>query len=578
MQRATTALEAAGLVRKKSAEAVKDGAAQSAEKRVMSGEEPRISGGSNKLAKSPPMKALKDLQSAPSTPSQSFESQPVTTQVGSPWVMTNGGKQSPPLTPTTSSPADTLGALPNIPEHSGKLGQNRNRASLLSTFRMWFKEDPKGKRKEPPTLSTQALNHGTNYHGQPATSPVSSPVNGRGRGSVKQRSGTGRSKITVGRSKTTGARTKRASMSSRRSSSVNSKRSSVTSNHFAGLEASQYSPDQMQPMSRQRSDPSRRESRTPNSEREDYVSRPSSIQSFHHHRHHKSPSASSSGSIYAGRTSSPLPKYHHRAGSGSSTRVVRQIQPSTSSGKGGSHLRSNSTSSNHSLASSRHGSFYELSESEGRRASPNKTPSRGSFDETPRRAATFVAQKRQTPFAHPISTSYLSSLGRSSWKKSWGMEPPGWQTRTAHPAMVEVLAVSDGAGGIRDVFTGRQSIGDESDWVDEDDDMGGYVGGLGQMATSVSAPSYVQSVDSPMMPSMPKHSMGISSRTGSSSKHSGGVNTRQGRGKSGGRSPAGRSSPLPGDGAFDASGRRSQLPAGRTGPAAIQEEDEDEEE
>ncbi|TCD68120.1 hypothetical protein EIP91_011485 [Steccherinum ochraceum] len=577
MQRATTALEAAGLVRKKSAEAVKEEKDKSStDKRVTSGEEPRVSGGSNKLAKSPPMKALKDL-SIPSTPSQSFESQPASTQVGSPWVIANG-KHSPPPTPA-NSPGDTLGSLPNIPEHSGKLGQNRNRASLLSAFRMWFKEDPKGKRKEQPALSTQGLQHGGPLNGQPVHSPGTSPINGRGRGSIKLRTG-GRAKVAVGRK--TGHRTKRTSTSSRRSSSVNSKRSSVTSTQFAVLEASQYSPDQMPPMSRQRSDPSRKGSHTPNSERDEYVSRPSSIQSFHH-RHHKSPSASSAGSMY-GRTASPLPKYHRRAGSGSSTRVVRQAQPSTPMGKTGAHLRSNSTSSNHSLASSRHGSFYELSETEGRRGSPNKTPSRGSFDDsTPRRAATFVAQKRQTPFTHPLSSGYLNSIGRSSWKKSWGLEPPGWQTRSAHPAMVEVLAVSDGAAGdnIRDVFTGRQSLnmGDESDWVDEDDDVTGYVGGLGQMTTSLSAPaSYPSTIDSPLLPTMSKSQSRGAPGTKLQTTNLNAINSRQGRSKSGGRSPAGRSSPLPGESTFDSSGRRTQLPAGRSGPAAIQEEDEDEEE
>ena len=32
------------------------------------------------------------------------------------------------------------------------------------------------------------------------------------------------------------------------------------------------------------------------------------------------------------------------------------------------------------------------------------------------------------------------ALGRSSWKKSWGMEPPGWSSRTAH-LPIEVLAL-----------------------------------------------------------------------------------------------------------------------------------------
>ena len=114
------------------------------------------------------------------------------------------------------------------------------------------------------------------------------------------------------------------------------------------------------------------------------------------------------------------------------------------------------------------------------------------MDETPRRShgTTFVAHKRQTPFANPSGGgSYLNSLGRSSWKKSWGLEPPGWQTRTAHPT-VEVLAVyPPEVPGIRDVFSGRHSLsmGDESDWVDEDEESPAYVGGLGQMPSSASS-------------------------------------------------------------------------------------------
>ena len=127
-------------------------------------------------------------------------------------------------------------------------------------------------------------------------------------------------------------------------------------------------------------------------------------------------------------------------------------------------------------------------------------------------------------------------------------------------------------------------MGDDSDWVDEDDDIpGGYAGGLGQMP--VSAPSYSQPLDSPVMSSRSR-----SAQSSPTSKRMGAnltVNTgsRTGRGK--GRSPMGRSSPLPppAESPFETSpesrgGRRGQLPNSRSGPAfrqAIQEEDEDEE-
>lgn len=644
MQRATTALEAAGLVRKKSSEAVKEERERerSGEKRSGgSGDEPRGShgSGSNK-AKSPPLRAVKD-SAAPGTPPPSV---PVTgdgtvasNHIGSPWVLAGlkGSSTSPPSTPA-SSHGDTLGALPNIQEHGAKM--NRQRGSLLSTFRMWFREDPKGKRKaaSPPTLSTQGLGYST-PGGTSGNSPSASPVNGRGRGTVKRRVSGNRGKVgTVGRRSTN--RAKRSSMSSRRSSSVNSKRSSLTSTQIAILEASPSpqhvvppatSADQMTPMTRQRSDPSRRSfgSHTPNSEREEFVSRPSSIQSFHnHHRHRKSPSASSAGSTMQVGRNSPLPKYHRRGGSGSSTtRVVRQV---TSSGPGkhqavAAHLRSNSASSNHSLASSRHNSVYELSETEGRRASsPRKSLSRSSFDDggasTPRRGGTttFVAQKRQTPFSHPGGNGYISSMGRTSWKKSWGREPPGWQTRTAHPS-IEVLAILPAVGdtttNIRDVFTGRTSLsmGDESDWVDEDDDVSdyAYVGGLGQLPISTNSNPLVtkpsaysrDATDLPMLsppsargPFIKPPPLALSTPASSTvigKRATGGglgsVNTagRGPRTKTGGRSPAGRTSPLPNETTFEAAdtrgGGRRQLPNGRSGPAfrqAIQEEDEDEEE
>ncbi|KAH9950746.1 hypothetical protein B0H21DRAFT_802279 [Amylocystis lapponica] len=584
MQRATTALEAAGLVRKKSAEGVRDererDKEKSVEKRVVSGEEPRMSGSSGKANRTPPLRAVKDA-AMPTTPPASVESVHAPTQVGSPWVMA-GSQQSPPPA-GSESPRDTLSALPNI--DGNKLsGGNRNRASLLSAFRMWFKEDAKGKRKDDAGLSLQ-----THPYASALNPSSTSPIMSRSRSTAK-RAGGSRGKVASGRKG--GQRSKRASVSSRRSSSVNSRRSSVHSTQYQIMES--HTGEQIASTSRQTGESRRRSfgSHTPTSEREDYMSRPSSIQSFTNQRHRKSPSASSAGSMYPGRTASPLPKYHRRGGSGSSTRVMRQLQPTPPP----SHLRSNSTSSAHSLTSSRQGSLYELSETDSRRnSSPVKPRARQSMEETPRRAYTstaFVAHKRQTPFGNPNGSSYLNSFGRSSWKKSWGLEPPGWQTRTAHPAAIEVLAISppaDAPLGIRDVFSGRHSMGDESDWVDEDDDSPVYVGGLGQLPSSASSTSagYSQPPDSPSVSTMPRNGAarsGTSKRsTGTTGLVSGNTTARGTRGKAG-RSPVGRTSPLPGEAAsdtIDSRGGRRQLPAGRSGPAfrqAIQEEDEEGEE
>ncbi|THH10770.1 hypothetical protein EW146_g8267 [Bondarzewia mesenterica] len=488
MQRATTALEAAGLVRKKSSEAVKEQHAKDkeqhakdkekeSEKKVVAAEERRDSHG--KLPKSPPLKAVKDTV-MPSTPSMDLASAPV--NPSSPWMLPNLSNSPPGSHAPTpvNSPGDTLTALPNITENGIKSGHHRNRASLLSAFRMWFNEDRKGKRK-----AGAGSGHGLSYgHSVNGRSPSSTDL---GRSSVKVK------RQTSGNNRKT-HRAKGHSISSHRSSSVNSRRSSTASMHMVILDSPQYGLDHMVNMSRQRSDPSRRSfgSRTPNSERGDYIpSRPSSVQSFSmKQRHRKSPSVSSAGSMHMVRTASP---FHRRAGSGSSTRVIRSPPQLSRS----PHVRSNSATS--SIHSSRPGSFYEPSESEGTRtSSPFRSHSRRSVDDAPKRGAygtsTFVAQKRQTAFLPPnAATGYGNSVGRSSWKKSWGLEPPGWQSRTAH-LPIEVLAISpagDGSASIRDVFSGRHSlsIGDEDDWVDEDDDVPAFAGGLGQMPTSASAPS-----------------------------------------------------------------------------------------
>ena len=574
MQRATTALEAAGLVRKKSAEAVKDQRDGQREKekprendKTHSGDDPRSShgsGGSSKLTKSPPVRA-KDATPTSSSPTPDLPATP-----GSPWVMA-GGQGSPPAgyaqTPA-NSPGDTLRALPNYTESGGRVvAPHRNRASLLSTFRLWFQEDKKGKRKEVVQPLPQGGNRGLQYSRSlavPAQSSMS-PV----KNTVKRRtSGGGR-----------GRRFKRHSTSSRRSSSVNSRRSSSNSAQIFMIEQP-HTLDQIPSVQSFGAE-------TPNSERGDYSSRPSSVRSFGIPRHRKSPSTGSNGSAYY-RTSSPLPKYNHRrAGSSSSTRVVRQIQSTPGSARPLHHRSNSAASSAHSLSSSRPTSFYEASESEATRTgSPFKGyPSRRSLDDnTPRRGAgTFIAQKRLTPFTSPHT-----SFGRTSWKKNWGHEPPGWQSRSTY-LPVEILAISP-APDVRDVFSaGRPSLsmGDESDWVDEDEDVPEFAGGLGQMpgsTTSSSTSSYLaleSSIPLVKSPPPPRSSSGHT-RTGKARANTvTGVVGRQ----RGGHSPVGRSSPAPGQGemkfeAPEARGGRWQLPGvrGSAFKHAIQEEDEDEEE
>jgi Protein kinase domain len=574
MQRATTALEAAGLVRKKSTEAVRDDKerererSKESERRIGSGDEPRSShgSGSSKLSKSPHARSVKDY-APPSTPPP--ELQHPLPDVGSPWVMTENQSTPPPLVyaPTpANSPGELSSSLPGI----NKTAVPRNRASILTAFRLWFHEDRKGKRKEAALSSTGGKLRGAGYN---RTAPSPSVSNS---GSVKKRmSGSGK----FATPRAGGHRAQRPSVSSRRSSSVNSRRSSGTSAQIIMLD----SPHVLEQPPHRRS----LGSHTPNSERGEFSSRPSSIRSLSMQRHRKSPSASSGGSAQAQfRTASPLQKHHKRGGSGSSsTRVVRQVQPTHNALA--RHHRSNSTTSSvHSPASSRPTSFYEEADIP-RTSSPFRAHSRRSLDDNLRPAhgsSTFIAQKKQAPFTSP--GGHYSSIGRSSWKKSWGLEPPGWQSRTTH-IPIEVLAISspDGVGGIRDVFSGKQSLsaGDESDWVDEDDEIPAFAGGLGQLmasasnSSSFSQPPMEQTISLAAPPRGHRLAKRTNRNTGVAS--SSGTNRQKAN-----HSPVERAAPLPVESVYDANetrGGRRQLPPGRSGPAfrhPIQEEDEGEEE
>jgi hypothetical protein len=581
MQRATTALEAAGLVRKKSNEAVKDDKererSKDLERRALSGEESRSSHGSSssKLTKSPPLKPHKGPTTPPHDKQQHIS-------ISSPWVLTESKSSLPEQRVDPPTPANTPGELihslsaPNVTEvnQSSKGRSNmRSRPNLLNAFRLWFHEDRKGKRKE-----TAPSGQGINPYSRPATTQAYNTGTGKRRGSNSS------GKIST----RMGHRAQRPSFSSRRSSSVNSRRSSVASNQMVMLD----SPQQI---------PTRRSlgSHTPNSDKGggELSSRPSSIHSFSmqpQQRHRKSPSASSVGSNNF-RTASPMQKYHRRGGSGSSTRVVRQVQTTPRA----MHIRTSSaTSSIHSAPSSRPASFYEASEGEGPKqlvSSPVKTRSRRTSEDTStssRRsgtnnssATTFIAQKRQAPFLSPISHSYSNSLARSSWKKSWGLEPPGWRTRTAY-IPVQVLAVSPANdSSIRDVFSGRQplNLGDESDWVDEDDEIPSFAGGLGQLSTTLPTTGSFTNTQqaeptftlSPAPQPRTQRSSKRANRNSAPPAINSNMSSRQ-------KPSSGRHSPLPSDNnTTETRTSRRQLPAARPGPAfkhAIQEEDEGEEE
>ncbi|KAF8625669.1 hypothetical protein AX15_005248 [Amanita polypyramis BW_CC] len=581
MQRATTALEAAGLVRKKSTEGVKDDKererSKELERRTVSGEEPRSShgSGSSKLTKSPPLRPNK----GPTTPP--YDKQHIVS-TSSPWLLAEPKSSLPERRAEPLTPANSLGEMTHslstpevshMNQNSKGRGNLRGRANLLNAFRLWFHEDRKGKRKE-----ATASGQGVSMYPRPVAAQVFNTGSSKRRGSNSSR---------------VGHRPQRPSFSSRRSSSVNSRRSSVTSNQMILLD----SPQQI---------PARRSfgSHTPNSEKGggggELSSRPSSIRSFsmqRQQRHRKSPSASSASSAHF-RTSSPLQKYHRRGGSGSSTRVVRQVQTTSRA----THMRTSSaTSSIHSAPSSRPTSFYEASESDGQKistvtsTSPVKSRTRRSGDDASTSwrqnntniggSTTFIAQKRQGPFSSPIS--YGSSFARSSWKKSWGLEPPGWKTRATH-IPVEVLAISPAnEASIRDVFTSRQSLnlGDESDWVDEDEEIPSLAGGLGQLSTSLpmagSFSNALQAESSFTLSPAPssraqRASNKRANRNSAPPAMAPSMSSRQKQGLS----PSGRHSPLSSDSSTEARTSRRQLPATRSGSAfrhAIQEEDEGEE-
>ncbi|KAH7098511.1 hypothetical protein BKA62DRAFT_832486 [Auriculariales sp. MPI-PUGE-AT-0066] len=426
-----------------------------------------------------------------------------------------------------------------------------SRASILGAFTRWFQatgnEERKGKKRKPPPMppvpaspeyQQSPLNYPYPNQFSPQFISPERPPSRRAGSSSGSRGGSAGGGRPKKRGKRASVGSHRSGMSGR-SSSVNSRQSSrsrvdLTTPLSAGPGGSGY------PLSLIRSYSGGDVLGTPLESPDGAVfqlgsaSRPP--------MHSKNPSASSIGSGGAGRhpsgmnaaalaalrqtgAASPLQKYHARVGSSGSgsTRVVRNkkshphpTHPTTRMG----HTRTGSAASS-SAASSRRGSWMherERAESRGdiydepASASPSQAvsdaegPPRPSSSasyntglfETPRRGThTQFVQRRSGLYGTPSQTGH-SSVGRNSWKKSWGREPPGWSSRgafTTHAAVpFEVISLDyPGSAGpvtpnVRDVFSaGGSKIveaagGDDSDWVDEDDeDVDAFARGFGQV-------------------------------------------------------------------------------------------------
>lgn len=533
LQRATTVLGgAASLVRKKSDEnglvnhTSPTGSTREKEKSV---DEPRSSSGSGgRLTKSPPpgkiSKEARERESigeASGTP----KNQTPSTYPG------HSKSQSAVVHSATPRRSITDGGRPTSPMIPNRDLKPRTRASILSTFRMWF-DDGRRKRKTAASFSTPANSPAGAFMSSSPSAPGMSNYfpSGSSNGGLPERPYTPRRRMSA--SKGTGPRRsgrghkdKRPSISSRRSSSVNSRRSSVGSlasmANVAGTLGSvgEYTVFTGPSMTRKLSDGSKRGygtgAKTPI---EDEPSRPGSARSFSQSnslttgpalkqkRHSKSSSTSSGGSLgrsrgdNSGRPSSRsanasptgTSRAHRRAGSGGSqSRAHRHhVKKSSSIAKvveahtanQGKHARRGSLSSVHSDGSSLPDEETEFGSL--RLGSPivHRT--------------NFIAQKKQGGYGMP-SGSLGHSMKHSSWKKAWGAEPPGWATRaTQQSVIVEILDPKTLKGNIRDVFAGGGKSGaapntslvddgNDDDWSDVDDDVL-YAGGLGQYSTTSS--------------------------------------------------------------------------------------------
>lgn len=198
-----------------------------------------------------------------------------------------------------------------------------------------------------------------------------------------------------------------------------------------------------------------------------------------------------------------------------------------------------------------------------------------------------VAQRKHSAYGNP-----QQSIGRSSWKRAWGAEPPGWSSRATHATVIETIILDDRKSGhVRDVFAksgGQADDSDEDDWEDEDDDVP-FAGGVGQPAglsasNSVTANGRGTPAESAAAPS-PSFGSSVAGRRNVGKAPMIGVASR---GNKANGSPVTRTAPLPlvtpstnpsGIETTGSGGRRAQLPQGRSGfkPATVVEEEEEEE-
>jgi hypothetical protein len=591
------------------------------------------------------------------TPSSSVFSTKTTPVPGTPPVNTDGspsgrrnGNASAPSNLTSSpvvSPGGGDAARPPFARNlTGSTGSGaakaRNRASLINTFKMWFApDDGKRKRKAPPNARSGAvLPLGDALPSAVTASPLPSPFTPPPPSSSSSQrnfnSGTHGRKGKVAPRRGRGHKEKRPSVSSRRSSSVNSRnsrRSSVASmtpsakglaalrEHQSESVISPPGPMGGVPLARTRSDASRCSfgAQTTISEGEyegsglghESQSRPSSLKSLGtpaprrggRKRHSKSSSASSADQVptSASRpgsragTGSPLGRFHRRAGSASSqTRVVRQIKPGSKASKGGSstgHRRSGSMSSVKTHDSSAEDVDMEVLLEEAGVVPEEEAPiSRSGTPSGKNKYANtvFVAQKKHSAYGNP-----QQSIGRSSWKRAWGVEPPGWSSRATHATVIETIILDDRKPGhVRDVFAkgGSQADdGDEDEWEDEDDDAP-FAGGVGQRAGF--ADPHSSTINGRAVPvegatsSSPSFGSPVAGRRNVGKPPAFGVTGRVNKASG---SPVARTTPLPLVAApmnslametTGMGGRRAQLPQGRSGfkPATVVEEEEEEEE
>lgn len=333
----------------------------------------------------------------------------------------------------------------------GKQGKSSRKDGLLTTFRSWFNEDRrKRKRAVPPSpisssgkVGGYAMNRIPSVRSQHSHAPqritvvsrISSPYDGR------------------------------PPLHSRRSSSVNSRRSSVASLHAIGMDYTGTSPVDSHGLYRRVSGGRKSAgSRTPTSEVEyNPTSRPSSVHSVLQPiaQHGKS---ASTGSINSNRGVAVSPAPSKQSYRGRSHRHSR-----ASIGSGHPHYRSSSTtSSRHSDSSRRssgeHGDFGPTMEEpmsdHSQESASLRNRSGRSADDRRLTASVIVARRTKSP----LSSNMSFADHQRQYRK--GSDPPSLSKRLPR----------------RDVFAANMnaaSAGDD-DWISEEEGETGYAGGLGQ--------------------------------------------------------------------------------------------------